>query len=346
MNRKNFKKDKQFNSMIDDRGTKQKLIDYIYTTIDLSDLKFKLVEVEDDLPNVKRDFYVSPNYNGTNCLLVFIKLAHNYYSFLVDRKTLSYNKNQVDINSLKITPVKIRLNFDIYNGTIMDGILLNTNDNTMSFVINDVYYFRGRTMMNTKMLYKQINLETYLSSTTVNDNIMNNIELHANKYYNISETKSLIETVIPGLFKSNEIKGVAFYPETTGLKYIYLFSNVSYSNTDKEETEHSDTNDVPDIDDGTTGVFEIRSTSIVDVYKLFLLVKIKKGGKNVIKTKKIGIASIPTQDCSKMCKKLVGDKKKALVKCKFVKDKNKWIPVEASTAKRPNYYHEIFGDDE
>jgi len=346
MNRRHFKKDKQFNSMIDDRSTKQKLIDYIYTTIDLSDLKFKLVEVEDDLPNIKRDFYVSPNYNGTNCLLVFIKLAHNYYSFLIDRKTLSYNKNQVDINSLKITPVKIRLNFDIYNGTIMDGILLNTNDNTMSFVINDVYHFRGRTMMNTKMLYKQINLETYLASTTVNDNFMNNIQLHTNKYYNIADTKSLIETEIPNLFKSNEIKGVAFYPETTGLKYIYLFNNVSYSNTEKEETEQSETNDTVDVINGTIGTFEIRPTNIVDVYKLFLLVKVKKGTKKVIKTKKIGIASIPTQDCSKMCKKIIGDKKKALVKCKFVKDKNKWIPVEKSSAKRPNYYSEIFDSDE
>jgi len=101
-NRKRSSPSSNTNRYIEDKDVKESLLDYIYENIDLRNYKYKIIEANDDLFNIKKNYHISPNYNGTNCLLVFTKLNGQYYSFLVDRKTLSYSKNQLDLNSIFI----------------------------------------------------------------------------------------------------------------------------------------------------------------------------------------------------------------------------------------------------
>jgi hypothetical protein len=368
---------------LNDKHTKKNLIDYIYDTLDISHFKYELLKVQDHLLNIKKNYLISPNYNGTNCLLVFIKLAGKYFSFLLDRKMLSYNKLQVDLEKINLIPVRLRLDTEVYKGTIFDGMILhNKSKNKTIYVINDIYKFRGQNLINVKMEYKEINISTYLNSQMVSDNNMNNIIVVPNKFFKLEDIKSVINTEIEKCPYSENIKGIAFYPETSGVKYIYLYSNKSYTNnntnnnTNTNTNKHSNTNNNTNTntntntnkhsntnnninretneqqqadsalvnlpEDGSDATFEIRKTETNDVYKLYLLVKKRIGKKRVIKSRKIDIAYVPTKKCSLLCNTLLKDKNRALVICSYYKKKNKWIPIKKSTEKRPNYIKEVF----
>lgn len=350
-----------YNYNIERNDVKESLLDYIYTNIDLSSFKFKLLEVEEDLLNIKNNFVLSPNYNGTNSLLVFTKLSGNYYSFLLDRKMLSYNKSQINITNVTLVPIRIRLDINIYRGTIMDGIVLHSHDtNKTQFIVNDIYMFRGDNISSAKLIYKELNLRSYLNSELVNDDNINNIKLIPNKVYKLNKIKEFIEQESDKLYRSEEIKGLSFYPELSGTKLIYLYNNMSYKESNQQvqntpahtvqttktnvitkEKQLEDTDEIS-VNDGHECVFEMRITGVYDVYKIYLLKKVVKNNKKNIKSKKIGIAYIPTEACSKMCKEMLEEKDKILVDCKYSKEKNKWIPIRKSVNKRPSYVYELY----
>src|SRR6187397_2240950 len=63
---------------------KQQLINYIYSTVELSNFKYKIIEYESDLPLLlKQKYFVSANFSGSNCLLVFTKIHDKFCSYLV-----------------------------------------------------------------------------------------------------------------------------------------------------------------------------------------------------------------------------------------------------------------------
>ena len=58
----------------------------------------------------------------------------------------------------------------------------------------------------------------------------------------------------------------------------------------------------------------------------------------------MGIALIPTTDCSVMCRDefIKNINTRVLMKCKFINDKNKWEPIEIDkTAKYPTNLLEV-----
>ena len=67
--------------------TKQQLINFIYKNVNLSMFKYDTLEVESELPQlISKTYYVSANFSGSNCLLVFAKIKEKFHIFLVDRK--------------------------------------------------------------------------------------------------------------------------------------------------------------------------------------------------------------------------------------------------------------------
>lgn len=213
-----------------DQKIKQQLINYIYDMIDISKFKYKILEVYDDLSYLDMTkYYISGNYVGANCLMVFTKNKDKYYSFIVDRKTLSYEQSRINIDHVMITPVDIGLDENIYNGTIIDGILSQTNE-TKVFIITDLYLFRGENMMRDKIKTKMINVKTYLNEFINADPNTNNITMTVNHLYEMNEIHHLVNKVIPQT-KQLMVRGIAFYPEISGTKLIYLFK------TSQERTE-------------------------------------------------------------------------------------------------------------
>ncbi|CAH6421525.1 Hypothetical protein KVN_LOCUS338 [uncultured virus] len=331
------------NSLINQNHIKQQLIKYIYDTLEISKYKYKLVEYDYDLPLLKESrYYISPNYNGITGLLVFIKLKEKYYSFIIDRRTLSYNPNQVDIEKVKLYPVKCRLDKSIYNGSILDGILLyniNNKSKIKNFIINDIYFFRGQDLTQDKIIYKLLNITTYLESYSKNDVHLNDINLIVNKLYETVEIKKLVHHYIPKSKFSNNIKGIAFYPEMSGTKLIYLYNNCSQTRDDNQNPQVVITSPViktiknlnMDINSKSiTAIFRIKKTETIDVYGLYLGKIIKENNKKFLKYKNFCLAYIPSKECSAFCKEIFSGSniETAFVECKYIPEKDKWIPFK------------------
>lgn len=359
--------DNRINIRQNNTATIQQLVNYIYSTVEISKFKYKIIDYESDLNILtKQKHYLSANFNGINCLLVFTKIKDKYMSFLVDRKTLTYNINQIKIENVKTTYVNIKLDNSIYNGTIFDGIYINNKRNrTRTFVITDVYYFLGKNITDDDIKHKFMNVTEYLKSNMKTDNRINNLKLSINKLYEPSDIRELLKDMEKS--KSIDLKGIVFYPNKSGTKLIFLNTDrkhdvVTNSQSYSQLQSHSPKS-VPSPkskkvkyiaknDKPIYAVLEIRKTKDPDVYKVFALNTQDEDG---IKFKKLGIASIPNTNCSVLCRNIFENKKndRALMKCLFNNSKNKWIPLEEEKVeKRPipfsniEKYFDIVDDDD
>lgn len=312
----------------------QRLIEFIFYNIRLSKYNYKILQYEDDLLPLELGIYhISPTYTGKNCLLVFKKIYDEYYSILIERSSLNYNINQIKYDNLIIHKVKIQLDEDIYKGTIIDGILLNCAE--MEFVVNDVYMFCGRDHTDDKLYNKLINMQNYVKQNLNDDNNMNNLHLIINNIYSMKDIDKVITEYIPKLKHNKYVKGLTFYPDRSGTKYIYLYSNSA--KTDIPVTNpglrNLDVNPVRNnYSTEGTKILKIKKTDTIDVYQLC-------GAKLVddkLKYHSVGIASIPTMQDSKFCRELLSDNAEAYVRCRYDNSRNKWTPIEKVNAKRPD----------
>lgn len=359
--------------LIDDKQIREQLINYIYKNLEIAKYKYKLIEYDSDLVYFNGNtFYVSPNYNGINSLLVFTKLMGKYYSFIVDRRSLSYNPSQLDYSTIKIIPIEVRLDESIYNGTVIDGVLLyNHQQGIKNFVINDIYIFQGKPMMDDKIVNKMINIQEYLKAFYTQNFHLNNINFIVNTLYKSHEIKQLVDNYIPKSKHKNSIKGLTFFPEYSGTKLIYLYNNCTKDKTSESESnpgmvkkivkkvtddvnhrnvetknnlkvkgdyESDDSDTVYSKENPLIVTFRMKRTDTVDVYELTLSKKFKKDNKKYMKFKKFGIAYVPTKESSVLCQSLFADVKETdpvIVECKYLADKEKWVPLKLSDKKIP-----------
>ena len=318
----------------------QQLVTHIYSTVELAKYKYKVIEFESDLPLLTEQKYLlSANFNGISSLLVFTKIRDKYYSFVIDRKTLSYNQAQINLETIRITPINIKLDNSIYNGTIMDGYFVqNKRTRERIFIMSDVYTFRGKDLTNDNIQHKISNVTSYLEAHISHNDRINDIKLTVNKFYSpldIIKLKSDMEKI-----KGFEFRGYAFYPEKSGTRLIFLENEAKKNiapqvhaiiEQDKEnKLKKQDVKYVPKSDDPVYAILELRKTNQPDVYHILCTEKAQLDGKNVLRLKKLGVAYIPDSKCSLMCKNLMSSKVsgRALMKCEFVTDKNKWMPIE------------------
>jgi hypothetical protein len=347
---RNKNKNRNRNNRFDNRSlnleeTKSDILSFIYDKLDLAQYKFKFAKQEDDLKQLKDGkYYLSPNYNGINCLLIFVKIKEKFYSCLIDRRSLSYNFNKIIIEDIKFTPVNVRLDMGIYKTTIIDGILLHgtTPNRKKMFMINDMYWFRGENFTYENMTHKMMNIKPYLDKFYKRDNTVNNIEFMVNELYELNKISELTKEIIPNMKILKHIRGITFYPEKSGTKIIYNYDITGYFPKTEEIVEK--TNFLKDIklSNNLNAVFEMRNTDVSDVYELYLLKKMNINGRKVAKSKLYDIAYIPTAECSSFCKKLFDNNKKVLMNCKFYPKRNKWEPTKiAKESKRPDTLSDI-----
>src|SRR3989338_4990917 len=216
--------------------SKYRCIEHIYNSVDISRFKYELLEFKNELPQLlEKKYFVSENFSGANCLLVFIKIQDRYHQFLVDRKTLSYNIQKVNMSLVKLIPVNVKLDISIYkeNGTILDGIFITGKD-TRTFVITDVFLFKGQDMTNSHIDMKLLSIKSYLDFNYNQNNMANNIKIKVNNLVDIENVGILIRDYIPKI-KDYVIKGISFYPEQSGTKLIFMFDNQSRQNSERKQ---------------------------------------------------------------------------------------------------------------
>ena len=225
-----------------DENIKKQIINYLYKCINLSKYKYVIINTEDDLNILlKQKYYITINYQGINCLFVFFKIVDKYYSCFIDRKTLTYNISQINIDNVKIYSINFDFDKELYKGTIFDGIYIKKDK---KFIINDIYMFMGNDLSEEKIKNKYLNINAYINNSKKN----NNIDISLNKLYHIFDINEVVSNNI-----DTNIKGYVFYPEISGIKLIFMINKKIDNNNlhinNEKNNNHTYTNNNEEFED-------------------------------------------------------------------------------------------------
>lgn len=330
-------------------NTKKEILTYLFSNINLSKYRFQVLTNKSQLQMLKTDeHFVSPNFRGKNYLILFMKLNGSNKCFMIDRRKLKYSLDDIDYKDVLILQVDFKVESVLYNGTILDGKLLNL-ENSYAFICNDCYYLFGNNMNNQKLNVKYETLNKVIS-IQMDDKPCYNFDLKINKLYKYTELENLVKNIIP---KSKlPINGIVFYPKYSGTFIIFSeksnkpnvtinkdtktrtivedgkeVTNFKVNNISNDESYHivrdlgkylKSRVDLDSINNTNQKIYWLRKTDISDVYHLQ-----EKEDSN-----QSGIAHVPNMKISHMlCDKFKNNK---LLKFKCYYDSNfkKWVPFQ------------------
>ena len=312
--------------MINDLVIKNKIIDYLFHSVNLSNHRFNMLEDIQQLNLLKNNIHlVSPNFKGYNYFLIFKKIEDTSYCVVIDKKKFSYHKNKLNIKMVKIIRLKIRSSASIFRGSIFDAKLI-FNKNKYTMLIKDCYRLLNNDLTKMEMSEKMSYLDNILNNQ-IYDNPYFDIKL--NKLFDYDNLEDLIKNIIP---KSKlEIQGLIFYPKYSGIQIIYT-NNKKQKKIDINKIENiknSSYDMITNIDrilkertysyekEGKQEKLKLQKTNIIDVY-------------NVIDkdNEKIGIAHIPNLKISSYCQEIFKKSNESTFLCVYNNIFKKWIPLK------------------
>jgi hypothetical protein len=318
--------------LLTDYDTKQKVIDWLYSKLDLSKYRYIILNNVSKLKFLQEnEHHVSPNFKGYNYLLIMIKINNKNLCLAIDRKKLSYHKNQLDMKTIQIIQIDMKTTEIMYNGTIYDGKIIKSN-NQYVYLIQDCFYLMGSKMIETEMNEKMNKLDVILKNNFKKEQTTycNNFEFKLNKLYNYKELEELINNLSKLTVETN---GLLFYPKVSGVNVLYLDTKksekVDIDSKNCEIIEQKSYNIIHNFVDflksrkysyETNGKYKyywLSRTIVPDVYDL---TETENG-------EKLGIALIPNLKISQYCDDII---KETPVKfnCIFSTKFKKWIPLD------------------
>jgi hypothetical protein len=199
---------------------KNKIIDYLYNTINLSKLRYGMLDNIQKLKFLQEnEHYVTPNYKGLSYFLILTTIIGKPYAVLINRKKLSYHRNQVDMKTVYIIKLFINTNPNMFLGTIFDGKIIQ-KDNKYYFLIQDSFCMMGKKILDMDMNKKISYLNDIINSSLSDNNVCANFNFKLNKIYNYNQIPELVDTIIPNCgIPSN---GLVFYPKQSGISIIHI----------------------------------------------------------------------------------------------------------------------------
>jgi hypothetical protein len=315
--------------IINDLDLKTKIIDYIFSIIELSKYRYNMLENIQQLNFLKtNEHYVSPNFKGFNYFLLFYKFKDNIqknkdssYCIAIDKKNLSYHKKSIDVKKVYMFRVKIFASSSIFMGSLFDTKLIRD-----IMLVKDCYHLMGNNICEMEMNEKMIYLDSIIANQFHKD-YCPNFKLKINKLYKYNMLEEIVKNIIPNC--ELEITGLVFYPFKSGISYIFteksLTDKITTVQTNAKIVSNESYNMIHEIKqfltdrtysyetNGIKKVLFIEPTEITDVFNLYE------------NENKIGIAHIPNYKVSTYCRENIKDKIKCL--CIFNKNFNKWIPL-------------------
>lgn len=323
---------------------KKIILNYLFKSINLANYRFQILKTIDQLEFLKtNDHYVSPNFYGVNYLIIFMKLNNKCKTFMIDRKRLRYNKEEIDLKTLLILEININCDSCLYNGTILDGKLIKLENNKYILICNDCYYLYGNNL-NTQTLENKYETLNKVLNSQIESNSCYNFNIKINKLYNYDELDNVINKIIPNV--KLPINGIVFYPKYSGS--IIIFSdkqnskypqkidnkNVPLTNFKKNECDNKDESyhivrdlvrylksrtliSKNDFKNLKLKEFFLRKSDIPDVYHI-----IEDEGKP-----NIGIAHIPNITISHTLDNFFENKNIIKFSCYYNTQFKKWTPV-------------------
>jgi len=314
--------------LINDTDFKNKIIDYLFTTINISSYRYNLLETTQQLNFLKlNEHYLSPNFKGYNYFLIFYRYLNQSYCAAVDRKNLSYHREKVDIKKIPIYKIKVMTSQSIFRGTIMDCKLIK---NIM--IIKDCFQIMGNMITDMDMFDKMNYLDSIIMNQFQKD-YCSNFTFKINKLYRYNMLNEVITNIIPKC--SLDIQGLVFFPTKSGVSIIYVDKKQPSSETKVEitsiepiEVVSSSYHMIHDLKNflmsrvysyetnGKKKNLLLKKTDISDVYELYDIAQ---------NNDKLGIAHIPNMKISSYCHENVNDIN--IFQCIYSKEFNKWIPL-------------------
>lgn len=338
--------------LIYDVNTKQKILDYLYSNLNLSKHRFIMLNNVNKLEQLRDDeHFIAPSFKGFNYFLIFINLddikndskqndfkqndfkqndsKSRKYCVAIDRRKLSYHKDQVDIKSVFMVKSIVKVSDSMFNGTIFDGKLIESS-NKFIFLIQDCFYLMGKKILDMEMSQKMGHLDNIMKLHFSDPNMCDNFVFKLNKLYTYEDLKNLIENIMPSC--SIQTQGLVFYPKYSGISIIHIEKKVDKVDivVNQQPTFESKTYDMIHnfVDYMKTRSYSYENgnknrkywlsrTNIPDVYNL----SEKEDGE------KIGIAHVPNLKTSHLCDENIKDDKPCHFNCVYHTKFKKWIPV-------------------
>jgi hypothetical protein len=309
---------------IADNNIKQKVIDFLYLKLDLSKFRYIILNNVQKLKFLQEnEHYVSPNFKGYNYLLLMLTIDNKEYCVAIDRRKLSYHKNQLDMKTFNVIQLNVTTSESIYRGTIFDGKLIQTN-NEFIFLIQDCFYLMGNNL-DLEMDNKMVHIDNVLKNHFKKPYCLN-FEFKLNKMYKYDELESMIENLPKSPIGTN---GIIFYPKKSGINILHIEKKTEKveinNNNIIEQKSYDIINNFVDFlksrtysyeQNGKTTSMWLHRTLIPDVYDI---------GENE-NDEKIGIALIPNLKISQLCDTIIQDKP-VKFNCIYSNKFKKWIPL-------------------
>lgn len=299
-------------------------------------------------------FFVLLKSFGKNYVLFLTNIDEKNYCIFINKKNNVMNIVKLDFDS------------ELFDGTLLDGEIVKNNENKYIFLINDLPYYRGNSLI-TKNFEERNNILNNLLKN--NYKMDNDLYIVKKNYFTFKEINDLVENYSKIL--SYRCSGLLFKNNTNfGDNYLFSFPEcrsdskilkngvtidnqkvvineehkiVSPKQTIKKEVnedelfgEIENVNETDEIDviNKKTCNFMINPTSLPDIYELYCY----SSNNNI---EKHAIASVPDIDISNFIKSIVNfdninenvltkikKNNATFVECNYHKIFKKWIPFK------------------
>jgi hypothetical protein len=308
--------------IIVDYDIKNKVIEWLYSKIDLARHRYIILNSTQRLKNLQDNIhYVSPNFKGYNYLLLMLTINDKQYCVAIDRKKLSYHKSQLDMKTINVIQLQIKCSDSLFYGSIFDGKLIQN-----VFLIQDCFHLKGSPFLDKEMLPKMQELDVILNTQFKKNNYF---DFKLNKLHNYNELEDMITNMGKLSFNTN---GIIFYPPKSGITILHIEKKIDKVeiNSNNEVIEQKSYNIIIDFVDflksrnysyesnSKMKRFWLTRTMIPDVYDI----------SEKEDTSKLGIALIPNLKTSHMCDEIIKDKP-ILFNCVFCNKFKNWIPLNS-----------------
>ena len=356
---------------------KSHLLDCLYNKIEVGEHKYTIIKNIGDIYDLKsKKYYISANSCGINGIIMFLKKDGEYLSYLIDRRSISYNRQSLNKSGVRITEIKLAVDLKLYDGTILDGIVVDSDSNMitntenkttggMNFMITDVFALGGKSLIAMDYKKKMYTCGLMFEKLINNNDKTNSIKINISRPYEMNEIKELFANDINDGIKKFNIKGITFYPQYSGNKLIYIFDKQDemyktelmegngkvdlIDDTDlvQDNFEYSDKKRIfkfelvdPECLDDIALNLQMVKTKTQDVYKLFGIFTGIQDRKQIFIKKNIGFAYIPTYILSIKCQLYFMNRESIIMTCKFNTQKNKWIPIDEAEVQKIDILNE------
>lgn len=231
---------------------------------------------------------------------------------------------------------------ELYKNTLMDGEMVKCNDNTWSFIFNDIIVYKGKHLVDIILPKRLEIIYELLDKEYVPDDTIDVCSYKVKNYF-VPCYESIEELITISkklnytcrgiymwsyhlrykskLYNFDEDKIVNVFRKVKDETKFQTFENIE---PNVEQLEEKTTSSNIEINDTDEKILWISKTDYPDVYNLY-------NTDNASSSEKIGIALIPNMVTSKMVRNAFKNKNAATVlmtKCKYDTKFNKWFPIE------------------